>query len=143
MAFAEPTDVATAYEGSLPAESEARVQYLLDTASARLRILLPDLEAQIVAADAVVEPPATESDLAIMARDVVVQSVLRRLPGSNAQQVRSMTQQGGPFQVTQTYTTDTSGFFSDEDLDLLRGPGQVSSMGALGTIRLGRPDYCW
>lgn len=140
MAFAEPTDVATAYEGSLPVGSEERVQYLLDTSSARLRILLPDLAARITAADAAVEPPATESDLAILARDVVVGSVLRRLPGAT-QQVEAQTQAAGPFSTTLRYTTDKSGTFPDQDLDLLRGAANASSMGTLGTIKLGMVDW--
>lgn len=132
MVFAEPPDVATAYEGSLPTGSEVRVQYLLDTVSARLRLLLPDLEDRI-AAD-------TSGDLALLAKDVVVQSVIRRLPGDNQQQTSSQTQQAGPFATTLRFTTDKSGTFPDADLDLLRGTA-ASSMGALGTIRLGMVDW--
>lgn len=140
-AFAEPTDVETAYEGSLPSESEDRVQYLLDTASARLRLLLPSLEARIAAADlvaAAVEPEA-ESDLTLMARDVVVQAVIRRLPGSQ-QQVASSTQAAGPFSTTLRYTADSTQTFSDDDLALL-APSPIGA-GGVGTIKIGRPNWC-
>jgi hypothetical protein len=136
--FAVPTDVETAYEGSLPAGSEERVQYLLNVVSARLRLLMPTLEARIVAADAAVEPPATESDLAIMARDVVVQAVIRKIPGSQ-QQVQSTTQSAGPWSVTNRFTTDASETFPDDDLSLL---GYLpAGSGEVGSIRIGRPDW--
>lgn len=97
-------------------------------------MLLPDLETRI-AADL-----SDDQDLATLAKDVVVQAVLRRLPGDNAQQLRSVTEQAGPFQTTQSYTVDRSGTFPDEDLDLLRGPG-VASFGAMGTIKLGLVNW--
>lgn len=130
MAFAEPTDVELAYEGSLPAGSEARVQYLLDTVSARLRILLPDLEDRI-----------TESeDLGLLATDVVVQAVIRRLPGGSSN-VQSQTQTAGPWSTTVRYTEDRSGTFTDDDLALLGGVVAESGKGAVGTIRIGRPNW--
>lgn len=131
MAFAEPTDVETAYEGSLPSGSSDRVQYLLDVVSARLRLLLPTLVERIEAA----ETP----DLAVMTRDVVVQAVLRRLPGSN-QQVESQTQTAGPWSTTMRFTTDKSGTFPDEDLLLLSGTPTAGS-GRVGTIKLGLVDW--
>jgi hypothetical protein len=124
VAFAEPTDVETAYEGSLPASAETRVQYLLDTASARLRILLPDLE----------DRAADSDDVALLAKDIIVQVVLRRLDGT-AQQVRSETQAAGPYSTTRTYTTDSTGTFSDEDLAILRGGDAFA--GSVGTIKMG------
>lgn len=126
MTFAGPTDVATAYEGTLPAGSGARVQYLLDTTSARLRVLLPDLAERVVGND----------DLAMLAKDVVVQAVITRLGGSSAQQVRSQTQAAGPWSTTTTYATDATGTFSDQDLDALRGTA-VEAGGRVGTIKLG------
>lgn len=138
MAFAGTNDVATAYEGSVPSGPEGRVQYLLDTASARLRILLPDLVARIAAAEPT--DPTEPNDLALLAKDVVVQAVIRRLPGDNAQQIRSQTQQAGPFQTTQSFTVDRTGTFPDQDLDLLRG-STVEGQGAMGTIHIGRPDW--
>lgn len=132
MAFAVPTDVATAYEGSSPLDAESpRLKYLLDTVSARLRLLLPDLETRT----------AHNEDLALIAKDIVVQAVLRRLPGDHAQQTQSRTEQAGPFQTTYRFTTDRSGTFPDEDLDLLRGETRQSSLGAMGTIRLGMVNW--
>ena len=142
MVFAQPTDVATAYEGLSPAlPSDTALEQRIATVSARLRLLLPDLEARIAAADAEVVPPATESDLAILTRDVVVQAVIRKLPGRDQQQASSQTQQAGPFSTTVRYTVDRTGTFPDDDLDLLRGETAGSSMGPIGTIKLGRPDW--
>lgn len=123
--FAEPTDVSTAYEGSLPVGSEDRILYLLDVVSARLRILLPTLQ----------ERASTDDDLATSAKDVVVQAVLRRLPGG--QQTESQTQTAGPYSTTFRYTTDRSGTFPDQDLDLLRGTDGAATSGRVGTIKLG------
>lgn len=138
--FAVPTDVETAYEGSLPAGSQARLQYLLDTVSARLRILMPSLEDRIVAADEVAQivNPGVRSDLAIMARDVVVQAVIRKM-SNGTQQVESTTQTSGPWSVTNRFTTDSSQTFSDDDLALLGG----ATVGGqrVGTIKLGRADW--
>ena len=128
MAFAEPTHVETAYEGTLPAGSEARVQYLLDTASARLRVLLPTLVERIADDES--------GDLELLTRDVVVQAVLRRLPG-NTQSVQSQTQSAGPWAVTTRYTQDTTGTFSDEDLRILGGTVSTTPSGSVGTIRIG------
>lgn len=137
--FAEPTDVETAYEGSLPSGSSQRVQYLLDVVESRLRLLLPSLSENIAEKEAL-DPPNT--DLKVTARDVVVQAVLRRLPGSN-QQVESQTQTAGPWSVTNRFTTDKSGTFPDEDLDLLSGLAGTASRagGTVGTIKLGLVDW--
>lgn len=126
MAFAEPTDVDTAYEGTLP-EGD-RVQYLLDTVSARLRILLPTL------VDRIAED--TSGDLGMLAKDIVVQAVIRRFPGST-QQVQSQTQTAGPWSTTVRYTQDQSGTFTDEDLRVLGGVPSTTSSGSVGTIKLG------
>jgi hypothetical protein len=125
--FAVPTDVETAYEGSLPVGSEARVQYLLDVVSSRLRLLLPTLEDRM----------ADDVDLTLMAKDIVVQAVIRRLPGSQ-QQVQSTTQSAGPWSVTNRYTTDASETFTDDDLTLLGG---ATAGTRVGTIKLGWPDW--
>lgn len=131
MEFATPTDVTDDYEGlSPPLPPETRLQSLIDIVSARLRLLLPDLETRI-ADDAT-------GDLAVLARDAVVQATIRRArPGG--QQVQSETQQAGPFQTTQRFTVDRAGIFYDDDLDLLRGGPAVGF--PLGTIRIGRPDW--
>ena len=130
MAFAEWDDVTEAYEGSIAESARGRVQYLLDTLSARLRLLLPALPARVAGND----------DLALAAKDVVVQAVIRRL-GGTTQQVRSESEGVGPFSRTLTYTTDTSGTFPDEDLALLGGVPAAASGGTVGTIRLRRPDW--
>jgi hypothetical protein len=131
MAFAGPTDVATAYEGSLPSGSEARVQYFLDTTSARLRVLLPDLVERIGS------DPDLDEDLAMLAKDVVVQAVIGRLGGSTTQQVRSQTQAAGPWSTTTTYATDSTGTFSDQDLAALGGRTAIAVSGRVGTIKMG------
>lgn len=135
--FADETDVETAYGGSLPG-TEGRVTYLLNLAIARLRLLLPALE------DATENDP----DLALLAKDVVVQAVIRRLPlGDGSQQVQSQTQSAGPWSTTVRYTEDRSETFSDDDLDLLRDALSRLDVGAstigVGTIRLGRPDWTY
>jgi hypothetical protein len=136
--FAVPTDVETAYEGSLPSGSVPRIEYLLTVVSARLRAMLPDLEARIEAANLLVENPAIESDLAILARDAVVNAVIRRVPGSQ-QQTQSETQTSGPWSVTKRYTTDSTKTFPDDDLALLAG--ETTAGVTVGTIKLGWPDW--
>jgi hypothetical protein len=126
--FATPEDVDTAYEGTLP--DEARVQYLLDAVSARLRILLPTLEDRIADSD----------DLGLLAKDIVVQAVINRLPGQQSG-IESQTQTAGPWSTTVRYTQDRSGTFSDEDLAILGGVTAASSSGTVGTIKLGRVDW--
>ena len=130
MAFAEFEDVGLAYEGTIAESSRERVQYLLDTLSARLRLLLPTLE----------DRTASNADLALAARDVLIQAVIRRMSGST-QQVRSESEGVGPFSRTLTYTTDPAGIFPDEDLALLGGTPMTSASGTVGTIRLRRPDW--
>jgi hypothetical protein len=125
--FATTSDVDKAYEGTLPAGD--RVQYLLDAVSARLRILLPTLEDRI----------AESVDLGVLAKDIVVQAVVNRLPGQQSG-IESQTQTAGPWSTTVRYTQDRSGTFSDEDL-LLLGGSVATSSGTIGTIRLGRPDW--
>ena len=127
MVFAGPTDVDTAYEGTLP--DGGRVQYLLDTVSARLRILLPGLEERAI----------DNEDLALLAKDIVVQAVIARLPGQT-QSIESQTQTAGPWSTTVRYTRDRSGTFSDEDLLLLSG-GVTSAGATIGTIKVGRPNW--
>lgn len=133
--FATRPDVVVAYGGSSLPGSEARTDSLLAIASARLRILLPGLAAAVGA----------DEDLALLAKDVVVQAVLRRLPlGEGSQQVASQTQTAGPFQTTVRYSEDRSETFSDDDLALLRealsrATDQVHT--GAGTIRLGAPDW--
>jgi hypothetical protein len=132
--FAEVDDVEEAYEGTISESGGRRVQYLLDTLSARLRLLLADLPARIDADES--------GDLALAAKDVVVQAAIRRM-GGTTQQVRSESEGIGPFSRTLTYTTDKSGTFPDEDLALLGGASVVTS-GTVGTSQLRRPDwYAW
>ena len=133
--FATRPDVVVDYGGSSLPGSEARTDSLLATASARLRILLPGLA----------EAVQNDDDLALLAKDVVVQAVIRRLPvGDGARQVQSQTQTAGPWQSTVRYTEDSSETFSDGDLDLLRDAlaRTATPVGtAASTIRLGRPDW--
>jgi hypothetical protein len=90
-------------------------------------VLLPTLEARV----------ATDDDTALLAKDIVVQAVIRRLPGSSSQNVQSQTQTAGPWSTTVRYTTDTSQTFSDEDLRLLGGvPASLGAGGSVGTIKL-------
>lgn len=131
MAFAGPTDVLNAMEGlSPPLPSEDRAQSALDVVSARLRLLIPDLEARIAESDS--------TDLAILARDVVIQAAVRKLTPSGGPEAQSTTQQAGPWSTTVRFRQDKSGIFPDADLDLLRGG--TGSLG-FGTIKLGRPDW--
>lgn len=131
-AFADFADVEKLYEGTINLTTDGvRVQYLLDTTSARLRLLLPSLVSRIDA--------DTSGDLALSARDVVAQAVARRM-GGTVQQVRSESEGIGPFSRTLTYTTDKSGTFPDEDLALLSGsPATVSAN--VGTINLAPPNW--
>lgn len=130
MAFAEWDDVTEAYEGTITESGRGRVQYLLDTLSARLRLLLPGLQERTTGND----------DLALAAKDVIVQAVIRRMVGTT-QQVRSESEGVGPFSRTLTYTTDRTGTFPDEDLAILGGSPASTSSGSVGTIRLRRPDW--
>lgn len=135
MAFAEPTDVTSAYEGqSPPLPSETRIGTALAVVSARLRLLLPTLE------DRIAEAGGAASDLAVLAKDVVVRAVINRL-SPTGQQVQSQTQQAGPYATTYRFTTDKTGIFPDEDLDLLRGDSLPSTLGPIGTIQLRRPNW--
>lgn len=133
--FAQSTDVTTAYGASLPGSTE-RVDYLLGIANARLRVLLPTLAAAV----------ADDEDLATLAKDVVVQAVIRRLPLSNTgPQVESQTQAAGPWSTTLRYSEDRSGTFSDDDLDLLRDAlGRLDTTRVstgVGTIKLNPTDW--
>jgi hypothetical protein len=131
VTFAEITDVRAAYEGTIAeGAAETRVQHILAAVSARLRLLAPDLAVRA----------AKDSDVATLAKDVVVNAVINRIPGST-QQVRTESESAGPFSRSFTYTTDKSGMFSDEDLALL-GVTTVSRSGTVGTIKLGRVDWC-
>jgi hypothetical protein len=132
--FATRTEVETEYGSSLPG-TPLRTDTMLQTVSARLRILLPGLA----------EAVADNEDLAILARDVVIQAVIRRLPlGSEDSGVQSVTQTAGPWQHTVRYTEDRSGTFPDDDLaDLRRALSHTREpvQTAAGTIKLGRPDW--
>lgn len=132
--FATLADVETEYGGSSLPGSTERTNSLLAVASTRLRLLVPGLA------------ESTDPDLAVLARDIVVQAVIRRLPlGSDSQAVQSETQTAGPWQFTRRYTEDRSGTFPDDDLELLRQALNRSVADPLqtvaGTIRLGRPDW--
>lgn len=140
MAFAVPTDVTNAMEGlSPPLPSEPRIQRELDVVQARLRILIPDLEARIAALDLTLAPEA-QNDLATLARDVVVAAVVRRLSTAGGPEAQSETQQAGPFATTVRFRQDKSGTFPDDDLDLLRGYSTSPSWRA-GTITLAPSDW--
>lgn len=132
--FAIRTDVETVYGGALPG-TNARTEYLVRTANARLAILLPALEAAV----------ADDDDLADIAKDIVVQAVIRRLPLVNGEpSVQSQTQTAGPWTTTVRYTEDRSETFSDDDLALLREVLNRTTENvatSAGTIRLGRPDW--
>lgn len=130
--FAGPTDVETAYEGSSPLNPD-KIQFHLDIVSARLRILLPSLQARVDA----------DEDIAFLVRDIVVQAVIRRMtPGTSGPQVSSETQTAGPFATTVRYSVDRSHTFSDDDLTMLRLALSGSVAGAgVGTIKTGRPDW--
>ena len=128
MSIAEITDLDLAYEGDpIPEAGRARAQYLLDTVSARLRVLVPDLAARM----------ADSEDLTVLAKDVVVQAVIRKLPGETGPEVRAETQGMGPFSTTVSFHRDRTGTFSDEDLALLGGGPTKRT----GTIRLGLPNW--
>lgn len=135
--FATRTDVETSYGGSSLPGSTARTDSLLSIASARLRILLPGLA----------EAVENDDDLALLAKDVVVQAVIRRLPlGEGGQTVQSETQTAGPWQYTRRFTEDRSETFADDDLALLRealsrATVDLTTHSGAGTIRLGRPDW--
>lgn len=134
MAFAGPTDVTDAMEGmSPPLPSETRIERTLDVVSARLRLLIPDLERRITA--------SRDNDLAALAEDVVVRATIRRLAPDTGPEAQSATQQAGPFATTVRYRQDKSGTFPDDDLDLLRG-GSLG-LGGVGTIKLGAPDWTY
>lgn len=141
MPFATLADVRTAYEGTIPESGAAtdRVRYHLDVVNARLRTLLPALEDRIDAAP--VPGGQSVSDLAILARDAVVNATLRRMPGATAQQVRSETQSAGPWSYTQTFTTDSTRTFSDEELAVLYDAAPYPGGGAVGTVKLGLADW--
>lgn len=130
MAFAGPTDVTNAMEGlSPPQPSDEKIQRALDVVEARLRLLLPGLEARIA--------DAGSPDLAILARDVVAQATVRKLSPSGPE-AQSATQQAGPFATTVRFRQDKSGTFPDDDLDLLRGGSEGIGV---GTITLGAVDW--
>lgn len=128
MSIAEIPDLELAYEGTITEAGRARAQYLLDTHSARLRVLLPTL------ADRMVD----DENLTLLAKDVVVQSVIAKLEPDSGPQVRSESQGVGPWNTTVTYHQDRSGTFSDEDLALLGGGHRRQRV---GTINVGRPNW--
>jgi hypothetical protein len=123
---------------SPPLPLNDRIQRELDIVSARLRLLIPDLEARIAAAELLLVEDQP-NDLAILTRDVVVQATKGRLTSGNGPETQSTTQQAGPFATTVRFRQDKSGTFSDDDLDLLRGYG--SGTGTAGTIKLGAVDW--
>lgn len=129
MSIASIEELDLAYEGgTIPEADRLRVQRLLDTVSARLRVLLPSL----------VERMAGNEDLTLLAKDAVIQAVIRKLPGETGPEIRSETQGAGPWNTTVTYHRDRTGTFSDEDLTLL---GSAQAQNRTGTIRLGLPDW--
>lgn len=131
MSYADKDDVAAAYEGNLDTVNEGRVQYMLDVALARLNKLIPTLS----------ERTATDTDLLILAKDVVVQAVLRQIRNPSPEFVQQ-TQSAGPFGLSVNTGSGNSrgsrGLFYDEELELLREFGTGSRM---GTIKLGLSDW--
>lgn len=131
MAFVSPDDVAAAYEGDLSQVNEGRVQYLLDVALARLNKLVPRLP----------ERMATDIDLRVLAKDVVVQAVLRQVRNPSPEFVQQ-SQSAGPFALSVNTGTGNSrgnrGLFYEEELELLREHGTGQRM---GTIHLGLSDW--
>jgi hypothetical protein len=139
MAFAVPTDVTSAMEGmSPPLPSDDLIQLRLAVVEARLRLLIPDLEARIETAELLLVGDQ-QNDLAVLARDVVVQAAIRKLTNTSGPEAQSTTQQAGPFATTVRYRQDKSGTFPDDDLDLLRGG--TGGTGSIGTIKLGAVDW--
>lgn len=134
MPFAVTGDVTGLFDGT-PAPTNARVEYYLGAAEARLRLLLPDLEARI--ADTT-NPRRT--DLATLAKDVVVQAVLRKLSNTAGPEVRSQSEGVGPWSTTVTFHTDRTRTFSDADLDLLRAV-PLHGQANMGAFQLGLTDW--
>lgn len=131
MAFAEYSDFTSVYGTPPAAQAEATVQYLLDVASARLSVKLPDLEARV----------ADNADLALLAKDVVVQAVIRQFDPTRA--AVQFSQAAGPFSMNvNTGARVNRGWFYDDELALLAGAMQTSTSSGLGTIKLGLPDWC-
>lgn len=127
MDIATKIDLVNGYEGNLDAVNEGRVQYLLDTALARLRKLIPDLVDRIGA------DGTYDEDLHVLARDIVVQAVLRQIRNPSPEYVQE-TQTAGPF--SHSYNTGSGngrgsrGLFYTEELDLLRAPSAGIAGGA-------------
>lgn len=126
--FAESADVTRA-NGGTAAGSQADVEHDLDVASARLRRLIPSLEARV----------ADDEDLALLARDTVAEAVLRqvRYRQQGGPEVQAMTQSAGPFSTTMNFRGSRQVFFTAEELDLLREG--VATLTGVGTINIGRP----
>lgn len=122
--FAEVTDVTLA-NGNTEAGPEAVVENKLDVASARLRRLVPSLEARM----------ADDEDLAILAKDTVIEAVLRRLRGNGqgVAEVSAVTRSAGPFSETTNFRGPRNDYFTLEELAALRIP--VGGM-KIGTIQL-------
>lgn len=129
MDIATKTDLVNGYEGNLDAVNEGRVQYLLDTALARLRKMIPDLVGRIGESG----QPGYDEDLHALARDVVVQAVLRQIRNPSPEYTQE-SQTAGPF--SHSYSTGSGtgrgsrGLFYTEELDLLRAPVAAVAGGA-------------
>lgn len=116
--YASLEDVQAAYEHTIPAGGEVRVERLVEQASVRLRRRVPNLNARIDA--------GKDEDLAALARGVVVDAVLRVIRNPNGYSA----EQAGEF----SYRIDravSSGrlTFPDDDLaDLLPRASRVRSV---------------
>jgi hypothetical protein len=121
--LASPTDVEVAY-GTIPDDAAARVDMLIQLASARARRMVPDLDGRIAA--------GTVDPLTVAA--VVGEVVARAL--RNRAGVKS--ESAGPFSTT--YDDRVSAGFvyltDDEILDL-GGVVAASARGRLGTVKVG------
>lgn len=112
LTYVTITDLANAYEGDLGSAPSNRVKYLLEVAVARLNKLVPGLDTRMT----------TDPDLVVLARDVVVQAVLRQLRNPSPEFVQQ-TQSAGPYSVSTNMgsgnTRGNRGLFYQEELDLL------------------------
>lgn len=114
MPFALLEDVIEAW-GELTVDEEVRVQAWLETASSNLRLTARqrgiDIDAFLLGDEVLIRA----------ARDAVVESVRRRLSNPRAIRQRSITQGAGPYQETNSETTDSSAssgllYFTDNEL---------------------------
>lgn len=131
MSYVDKTDVAALYEGNFAQVPDGRVQFLLDVAVSRLNKKIPGLA----------ERMAADVDLRVLAKNTVVQAVLRQLYNPRSELVQQ-SQSAGPYSVSMNTGSGNSrgnrGLFYEEELDDLR---EVVSGQRMGTIHLGLSDW--